>query len=66
MVQLTLDAIHTRKQNLSYGQMKRGVFFIIDGRLEQQLLAENRMEELDRGLADEAYCEQLLKEYKLI
>ena len=57
MVQLTLDAIHTRKQNLSYGQMKR---------LEQQLLAENRMEELDRGLADEAYCEQLLKEYKLI
>ena len=34
--------------------------------LAQQLLAENRMEELDRGLADEAYCEQLLKEYKLI
>ena len=34
--------------------------------LTQQLLADNRMDELQRSLMDEAYCEQLLKEYHLI
>ena len=43
---------------------KRGMNCI--KQLTQQLLADKRLDELSRSMTDEAYCEQLLKEYHLI
>ncbi len=42
---------------------KRGMDCI--RQLTQRLLADDRMEDLNRSMSDEDYCEQLLKEYKL-